>query len=101
MRAHLVLLVLLATVLASAGTPKPVKRVPGDAPAVVLADAVAQARAYAASNHIDVSKQYLQSAVFEPFKREWTVTWQLANARGGTTYFRIPEDGSITVGYGE
>lgn len=73
----------------------------GDAPATELVDAVAKARAYAGSHHIDLSKQYLQSASFDFIRRLWKVVWQMPNAKGGITEFTVPESGAIVVQYGE
>jgi hypothetical protein len=73
----------------------------GHFPAVQLADAVAQATAYARTKQIDLSRAYLQSAGFDPVKRRWSVVWQEPNARGGTTEIRIDESGTIDVQYGE
>jgi hypothetical protein len=95
----------------AAAVPAPVKplasppalkaRGAGDAPAIELAEAVANSRAYAGSHHIDLGKQYLQSASFDFVKRLWKVVWQMPNAKGGYTEFTVPESGAIGVQYGE
>jgi hypothetical protein len=94
--------------LAAAGDPPakparaaPVARRPGDAPAIELSVAVERAKAVLKANKVDTSKQYLQAAAFDFGKRQWTVTWQLPNARGGTTFVIIPEVGEPIVTYGE
>jgi hypothetical protein len=88
-----------ATKPVPAAKPAPVSKVrgPGDAPAVALFDAVEKARAYAKKNHIDLSKQYLQSAGFDVIDREWGIVWQLANAKGGRTEIMVHESGKIRV----
>jgi hypothetical protein len=76
-------------------------RNPGDAPAIPLADAVAQATAYARKQKIDLSKDYLQSASFDSVQRRWAVVWQRPNAKGGHAEIRVSESGTFDVGYGE
>lgn len=90
-----------ASVKPLASPPAPKARGAGDAPAIELVDAVAKARVYAGSHHIDLSKQYLQSASFDFVKRLWKVVWQMPNAKGGCTEFTVPESGAIVVQYGE
>ena len=86
---------------APAKTPDKDKGSPGEAPKIDLATAVDKARAYATSHQLHVEKQYLQAAEFDPVAREWTVVWQLANAKGGRTEIHIPEGAAIAVSYGE
>jgi hypothetical protein len=81
--------------------PSPAPRQAGDAPRTELLAAVAQAQAYAKAHKLDSSRQYLQAAVFDMVARRWTITWQEPNAKGGVTMIEVPEQGAITVQYGE
>ena len=76
-------------------------RGPGEAPMIALADAIVKARAHARGIRLDLTKQYLQRASFNPVTRTWSVAWQLAMAKGGMTEIRIAEAGTIDVVYGE
>ena len=96
---HAFAILLVVTVVASADGPK--KRSAGEAPAIELVDAIGRARAYATTAHIDVAKQYLQSASFDPVDRRWDIVWQLANAKGGRTEIHISETGSGSASFGE
>jgi len=73
----------------------------GEAPAIELAVAVANATAFLQAKKISTSRQYLESAVFDKIARRWTITWQVANAKGGTTWVLVPEIGDISVSFGE
>jgi hypothetical protein len=95
------ILVALMVVSAVAAAQPKKSRGTGDAPAIELADAVAQARGYATQHKIDLRSQYLQSAIFNARTREWNVGWQMPNAKGGYTEIHVPESGPITVSYGE
>lgn len=94
-------LVLLLALTADAGP-----RAAGDAPALSLEQAVAKARSFAATRKLDLSRQYLQSAVFDfttstQSGRCWQLTWQTPNAKGGTTFFGVCEDGRLIQTFGE
>jgi hypothetical protein len=95
----------LGTMASAEAAPKAVtkaeKRAAGEAPAISLTDAIVRAVSYAKTNKLDQSRQYIQSAMFNVVTRAWTVTWQVPNAKGGTTWIVIPEAGDITVSYGE
>ena len=99
MRTHVIAAILLSTLLAGAGTPK--QGAPGDAPLIELADAVAKAKAYAREHHLDLSRQYLKGASFDPVARTWEIDWQIPRAKGGNTLFVVPEVGAITVQSGK
>jgi hypothetical protein len=66
-----------------------------------LTTAVASARAYVRDHKLDVSKAYLQGAVFDASARRWVVNWQVPSVKGGLTIVFIPESGNVTVDYGE
>ena len=90
-----------AATCVAAAAPTAKARPPGAAPAIELADAIAAARTYAQAHHLDLSKQYLKSASFDPTGRRWDVEWQRPNAKGGNIEFHVLEAGPITVTYGE
>ncbi len=72
-----------------------------DAPAIELSTAVASATAFLKTKKISTAGQYLESAVFDKIARHWKITWQVPNARGGTTWVVVPEVGDISVSFGE
>lgn len=72
-----------------------------DAPAIELRTAVANATAFLKTKKISTAGQYLESAVFDKIARHWKITWQVPNARGGTTWVLVPEIGDISVSFGE
>lgn len=92
---------LLTGLLSAAAVAADGPRGPGEAPAIELFDAVSKAKAFAKSKPIDLSRQYLQSASFDTVKLEWTVVWQVPNAKGGRTDIIVPELGPVTARFGE
>ena len=76
-------------------------RSPGDAPALDLDHALATARSYAKQHDVDLSRAYLQGAVFDAAARRWVFDWQLPNTKGGLTILYVNESGDIAVSYGE
>jgi hypothetical protein len=75
-------------------------RAAGEAPSIELGDALAAARAYAARNQVDLTRHYVQSAVFDFVAREWRFTWQTPMVKGGTTFITVAESGEIRVIHG-
>ncbi len=70
-------------------------REPGDAPSIEMAEALADAIAYAALHAISLEHQYLQGAVFDTGTRLWVFDWQVP--KGGMTIITVHESGFITV----
>lgn len=98
---QLIVLALLPAIAAAQPSSKPKAGPVGSAPQFELTAAVAKARTYASANTLDLTKQYLQSASFDPVAREWEVVWQKPNAKGGSTAFHVKETGTISVTNGE
>ena len=80
----------------------------GDAPQLTLEQAVAKAKDHAKEKKVELSRQYLQSAEFNPMNaapkttgRCWMLRWQVPRAKGGTTFINVCEDGRIDVEFGE
>jgi hypothetical protein len=80
----------------------------GDAPKIELEAAVAKAKRHASAKKIELSRQYLQAAEFDPAGaapgatgRCWSLRWQVPRAKGGTTFFTVCEDGRIEHTFGE
>lgn len=101
MRALALPCLLAATALAEPGGA-------GDAPQLSLEQAVAKAQAHAKAKAIDLSRQYLQAAEFNPGGatekgpgRCWALRWQLPRAKGGTTFITVCESGRLDVTFGE
>jgi hypothetical protein len=68
-------------------------RSPGDAPALDLDHALATARSYAKQHDVDLSRAYLQGAVFDAAARRWVFDWQLPNTKGGLTILYVNDVG--------
>ena len=80
----------------------------GDAPQLTLEQAIAKAKEHAKTKKVDLSRQYLQSAEFDPMSaapkttgRCWKLRWQVPRAKGGTTFMELCEDGRVEVEFGE
>ncbi|MDP1916059.1 MAG: hypothetical protein Q8L14_07430 [Myxococcales bacterium] len=80
----------------------------GDAPLLTLEQAVAKAKDHAKEKKVELSRQYLQSAEFNPMSaapkttgRCWMLRWQVPRAKGGTTFINVCEDGRVDVEFGE
>ena len=77
----------------------------GNAPFIPMSEAITKAETYLKQRN-EMPQGYLQSAVFHPFqmatqKRGWTITWQVPDVKGGTTFIDVMEDGSFQVRKGE
>ncbi len=75
---------------------------------LTLEQAVAKAKEHAKEKKVDLSRQYLQSAEFNPMSaapkttgRCWMLRWQVPRAKGGTTFINVCEDGRVDVEFGE
>ena len=75
-------------------------RAAGEAPSIDLGDALAAARGYADRKQVDLTRMYVQSAVFDFVARQWRFTWQTPSAKGGTTFITVAESGEIRVIHG-
>lgn len=80
----------------------------GDAPHLTMEQAIVKAKDHAKTKKIDLSRQYLEAAEFDrggaapkTKGRCWKLRWQMPNAKGGTTFIDVCEDGRIDVNYGE
>jgi hypothetical protein len=80
----------------------------GDAPKLSLEQAIAKAKEHAKDKKVDLSRQYLQSAEFNPTSaapkttgRCWLLRWQVPRAKGGTTFINVCEDGRLELQFGE
>jgi len=101
---RILLLLILAAPVVRADPPAQA----GDAPKFDLEAAVIKAKRHASEKKIDLSRQYLQAAEFDPrgasagaSGRCWSLRWQMPRAKGGTTFFTVCEDGRIEHTFGE
>lgn len=93
------MLTLCLAVLVSAGA---------GAPQLTMEQAIVKAKDHAKAKKIDLSRQYLEAAEFDrtgaspkTTGRCWKLRWQVPNAKGGTTFIDVCEDGRIDVSFGE
>ncbi|MDX2010299.1 MAG: hypothetical protein SFW67_08920 [Myxococcaceae bacterium] len=80
----------------------------GEAAKVSLEAALVKAKAEATKRKVDLSRQYLKSAVFDDLAaapgthhRCWRLWWQVPRAKGGATFISVCEDDRVDIEFGE